>query len=311
MGKSKRNWVHIDSFKDENSEFDSLGAVEELKDYAEEDLSAIISESLRGPKKKKQKLKSEADDANNSDHKIVQSDNKLNPKVETTAALDKEKYMKRKKKKDTKQLTKNPEVTEIVDGDKVKETKDNVENDSEKEAKPKKKKKRKGKGKGKKKKQESMEEKGKEDSNIEQSTVSDEQDNVLTDEHEKSQEKKQKKKNKKETQDAKESKDTKKTKKQPKDAKRNTDDEDEDEVVEKKEVQIDDGLELIDIKDKWANMGIPDEIMKALFDKRFTEPTEIQRKCIPKGIGFKDVVGAAETGKDSVIMILARQDFCL
>ena len=54
--------------------------------------------------------------------------------------------------------------------------------------------------------------------------------------------------------------------------------------------------DLTDIKDKWGNMGIHDEILHGLLDKRFMSPTEIQKKCIPRGIGFKDVVGAAETG---------------
>jgi len=59
----------------------------------------------------------------------------------------------------------------------------------------------------------------------------------------------------------------------------------------------DNHIDLSEIKDKWGNFGIPDEILKGLAVKHFVKPTEIQEKCIPKGISFKDVVGAAETGK--------------
>ena len=73
MGKKRKSWVHIDSAIGEggSSEFDSLGAVEELTEYNEEDLAEIIADvTASGPSKKKRKRKlSNTDEENSTNNK--------------------------------------------------------------------------------------------------------------------------------------------------------------------------------------------------------------------------------------------------
>ena len=48
---------------------------------------------------------------------------------------------------------------------------------------------------------------------------------------------------------------------------------------------------------EWLGLGVPDEVLRALADCKFTTPTKIQRQTLPQAILCrKDVIGAAETG---------------
>lgn len=52
----------------------------------------------------------------------------------------------------------------------------------------------------------------------------------------------------------------------------------------------------------WNGFGIPEQIMRALAEKKFTEPTEIQRLTLPAAIhGRRDILGAAETGSGKTL----------
>lgn len=58
---------------------------------------------------------------------------------------------------------------------------------------------------------------------------------------------------------------------------------------------------LINLK-SWQELGVPDEILKAIVDKGFTCPTEIQSSTIPSAIlGKRDILGAAETGSGKTL----------
>lgn len=53
---------------------------------------------------------------------------------------------------------------------------------------------------------------------------------------------------------------------------------------------------------QWKAIGVPDVILKALAEKKFTEPTQIQSLTIPAAImGRKDILGAAETGSGKTL----------
>ncbi|KAG4074022.1 hypothetical protein HA402_014227 [Bradysia odoriphaga] len=53
---------------------------------------------------------------------------------------------------------------------------------------------------------------------------------------------------------------------------------------------------------QWKTIGVPDVILKALAEKKFTEPTQIQSLTIPAAImGRKDILGAAETGSGKTL----------
>ena len=196
--KRKATWTHIDAFKSEGSEFDSLGTVEELIDYNEEDLARILSQADAGsfagsPKKKAKKFTNDnASETNFSNSKEPLNENE---KSEKDIPLDSDKSKKTKKKKQKNKKKKKKDLAN--------------------------------------------------------SSFSSENQNSKNKEAE----------------------------------------------VEMKNDASNVPLDLTEIKDKWGNDGIPDEILKALAEKKFTNPTEIQKICIPKAIGFKDVVGAAETGK--------------
>uniref|UniRef100_A0A1A9WIT4 ATP-dependent RNA helicase n=1 Tax=Glossina brevipalpis TaxID=37001 RepID=A0A1A9WIT4_9MUSC len=52
----------------------------------------------------------------------------------------------------------------------------------------------------------------------------------------------------------------------------------------------------------WNGMGVPDSILKALAEKGFKSPTEIQNLTLPAAIlGKKDILGAAETGSGKTL----------
>ena len=284
MGKNKRAWVHIDTVKGESSEFDSLGAVEELKDYNEDDLSNIIAETTGMPVKKRKKLKLVEEEIDSNDK--VDDKKSDDSKVESST---KNKKKKIKKKRGKENATSTPDSQNEDD---VKATPNgDIADKKESDMKDKKKKKQK---KNKKKPQKNKEEQTdtpsntKDDENADNEKETEENDtydvatalDIVNQTTDKSKKKKKKKANKKKTSNDTSHDDVSKTDK---------DGEETNEVEEE--------LDFLDIRDKWGNMGIPDEILKALLDKKFTDPTEIQRCCIPKGIGFKDVVGAAETGK--------------
>lgn len=82
-------------------------------------------------------------------------------------------------------------------------------------------------------------------------------------------------------------------------------------LLKKLETDSDDAEETIEDADlvsssvdfnDWRSLGVPEEIVKALVDKKFTYPTEIQRLTIPPAIlGRKDILGAAETGSGKTL----------
>ena len=52
----------------------------------------------------------------------------------------------------------------------------------------------------------------------------------------------------------------------------------------------------------WACFDIRNEILSALYDKNFLEPTEIQKQCLGPSIsGKRDILGAAETGSGKTL----------
>ncbi|XP_054276952.1 ATP-dependent RNA helicase DDX24-like [Macrosteles quadrilineatus] len=69
----------------------------------------------------------------------------------------------------------------------------------------------------------------------------------------------------------------------------------------REELTNDDLKENIDIL-PWLTLGVPTVIAQALTDQGFTQPTEIQRLCIPPAIkGRRDILGAAETGSGKTL----------
>ena len=282
MGKNKRAWVHIDTVKGENSEFDSLGTVEELKDYNEDDLSNIIAETTGMPAKKRKKFKLVEEKIESNDIAIEKKAD--NSEVESTTK-NKKKNKKRQEKENAacNSDSQKKNYIKTVDGD------DSDKKKSDFKEKEKKKKLKKNKKKQKKEEDQTSTPSTKDDPNAEddEETVEDDKYdidkaiNTVDQATDKSSKKKKKKANK-----IKGSNDT------ATDVSKSDKD-----VIEEDRGEVVEELDFLDIRDKWGNMGIPDEILKALLDKKFTDPTEIQKRCIPKGIGFKDVVGAAETGK--------------
>lgn len=52
----------------------------------------------------------------------------------------------------------------------------------------------------------------------------------------------------------------------------------------------------------WEGLGVPEEIVKALLEKNFTNPTPIQKETLPHAINHhKDIIGAAETGSGKTL----------
>uniref|UniRef100_T1HAT9 ATP-dependent RNA helicase n=1 Tax=Rhodnius prolixus TaxID=13249 RepID=T1HAT9_RHOPR len=52
----------------------------------------------------------------------------------------------------------------------------------------------------------------------------------------------------------------------------------------------------------WTNIFVPEEIANSLVKQGFSNPTEIQRQCIPAAIkGRRDILGAAETGSGKTL----------
>ena len=65
----------------------------------------------------------------------------------------------------------------------------------------------------------------------------------------------------------------------------------------------------------FKKLGLADELLKAVADAHFTEPTEIQEKAIPLALAGKDVIGSAATGSGktlafgaSIIQHLSRRE---
>lgn len=53
----------------------------------------------------------------------------------------------------------------------------------------------------------------------------------------------------------------------------------------------------------WEGLGVPEEIVKTLLEKNFTNPTPIQKETLPHAINHhKDIIGAAETGMITAFM---------
>jgi len=46
----------------------------------------------------------------------------------------------------------------------------------------------------------------------------------------------------------------------------------------------------------FQQLGVIDELLRALKDKEYVTPTEIQAKAIPLVLNRKDVLGCAQTG---------------
>jgi ATP-dependent RNA helicase DDX23/PRP28 len=46
----------------------------------------------------------------------------------------------------------------------------------------------------------------------------------------------------------------------------------------------------------WKEAHFPDQVMKAIDDAGYKEPSPIQRQAIPIGLSYKDIIGIAETG---------------
>ncbi|MEK6928962.1 MAG: DEAD/DEAH box helicase [Nanoarchaeota archaeon] len=51
----------------------------------------------------------------------------------------------------------------------------------------------------------------------------------------------------------------------------------------------------------FKKLGLSEELLKAVSDARFTEPTEIQEKAIPLALAGKDVIGSAATGSGKTL----------
>lgn len=52
----------------------------------------------------------------------------------------------------------------------------------------------------------------------------------------------------------------------------------------------------------WSSFGIHNEILYALYENKFYEPTKIQQKCLAPAIWSKlDILGAAETGSGKTL----------
>lgn len=63
-----------------------------------------------------------------------------------------------------------------------------------------------------------------------------------------------------------------------------------------------DDIDMQDVIDGWNGMGVPEPILKALAEKGFKSPTEIQSLSLPAAIlGKKDILGAAETGSGKTL----------
>ncbi|XP_037043946.1 ATP-dependent RNA helicase DDX24 [Bradysia coprophila] len=76
------------------------------------------------------------------------------------------------------------------------------------------------------------------------------------------------------------------------------DDESDDEAEKETDTDVIEATDLL----QWKTIGVPDVILKALAEKKFTEPTQIQSLTIPAAImGRKDILGAAETGSGKTL----------
>jgi hypothetical protein len=51
----------------------------------------------------------------------------------------------------------------------------------------------------------------------------------------------------------------------------------------------------------WLEAGLPDELMRAIQRQGYTDPTPIQRQCVPVGVQSRDLIGLAETGSGKTV----------
>ena len=54
----------------------------------------------------------------------------------------------------------------------------------------------------------------------------------------------------------------------------------------------------------WGDVKIPQELMKGINVARYTQPTPIQRQCVPLGLDGRDVMGIAATGSGKTAAFL-------
>ena len=54
----------------------------------------------------------------------------------------------------------------------------------------------------------------------------------------------------------------------------------------------------------WADIKIPQDLMKGINFARYTQPTPIQRQCVPLGLDGRDVMGIAATGSGKTAAFL-------
>ncbi len=47
----------------------------------------------------------------------------------------------------------------------------------------------------------------------------------------------------------------------------------------------------------FADLGLSDELLKAVNDAGYTEPTPIQASAIPSVLMMRDIIGIAQTGR--------------
>ncbi|KAL5288161.1 DDX24 family protein [Megaselia abdita] len=61
-------------------------------------------------------------------------------------------------------------------------------------------------------------------------------------------------------------------------------------------------VDMQEVTDGWNGLGVPEPILRALAEKGFNSPTEIQSLSLPAAIlGKKDILGAAETGSGKTL----------
>ena len=54
----------------------------------------------------------------------------------------------------------------------------------------------------------------------------------------------------------------------------------------------------------WLEAGLPDELMRAIQRQGYTDPTPIQRQCVPVGVQSRDLIGLAETGSGKTVVFV-------
>lgn len=68
--------------------------------------------------------------------------------------------------------------------------------------------------------------------------------------------------------------------------------------AESEDLQTSDSIDM----SEWKDLCVPEEVLKALQDQKFSKPTVIQRQALPSAIrDRKDILGAAETGSGKTL----------